>query len=250
VENNFRFLGQYYDEETGLHYNYFRYYDPSIGRYLEADPIGQSGGLNLYAYAGNDPVNAVDPMGLFNYYDYLGSPANQSDERRERDATLYAYENCMYFCKQSYEACKAKCRECIYYYSDDFKTVARYRHSSTSSGGEEGSIRSLHKSVEPLRYAMGSMPQLNEAAETANKGYKINKEIGPHVDNVKTNWDTINETIGFTKDGYPYVKDYDRFEKGREGIRNNAGPGVLKMIPIITNDKLKTPDPLMKQFME
>jgi len=52
VESSLRFPGQYYDQETGLHYNYHRYYDPSIGRFLRADPIGLAGGINLYAYAG------------------------------------------------------------------------------------------------------------------------------------------------------------------------------------------------------
>nr|MDU9044453.1 RHS repeat-associated core domain-containing protein [Candidatus Electrothrix aestuarii] len=64
IENNLRFPGQYYDAETGLHYNWNRYYDPETGRYIAADPIGLGGGMNLYAYVGSDPVNAVDPMGL------------------------------------------------------------------------------------------------------------------------------------------------------------------------------------------
>jgi len=64
VENNFRFPGQYYDEETDLHYNYHRYYDPQTGRYLTPDPIGLAGGINLYPYVDNDPINASDPLGL------------------------------------------------------------------------------------------------------------------------------------------------------------------------------------------
>ncbi len=74
IENNFRFPGQYYDTETGLHYNYFRYYVPNTGRYITPDPIGLYGGINLYAYAGNNPVNWIDPWGLRGLAkNYIGS---------------------------------------------------------------------------------------------------------------------------------------------------------------------------------
>ena len=64
ITNNLRFPGQYYDEETDLHYNWNRYYDPVLGRYLSPDPIGLEGGLNLYGYVNGDPVNGVDLEGL------------------------------------------------------------------------------------------------------------------------------------------------------------------------------------------
>ena len=61
---NLRFPGQYYDAETGTHYNYLRDYDPRTGRYLTADPIGVRGGLNTYAYAEGNPLALADPLGL------------------------------------------------------------------------------------------------------------------------------------------------------------------------------------------
>jgi RHS repeat-associated protein len=59
-----RLPGQRYDKETGLHYNYFRDYDPSIGRYGESDPIGLRAGLNTYSYVLGNPLSNYDPKGL------------------------------------------------------------------------------------------------------------------------------------------------------------------------------------------
>jgi len=59
------FAGQYYDAETDLHYNYFRTYDPSTGRYITSDPIGLDGGINTYLYAYANPTKFIDPTGEF-----------------------------------------------------------------------------------------------------------------------------------------------------------------------------------------
>ncbi|WP_032022560.1 RHS repeat domain-containing protein, partial [Acinetobacter baumannii] len=63
ISNNIRFQGQYFDEETGLHYNRYRYYSPYVGRFVSKDPIGLLGGSNNYAYAPS-PTEWVDPLGL------------------------------------------------------------------------------------------------------------------------------------------------------------------------------------------
>ena len=60
---NHRFVGQYYDDESELHYNRFRYYSPETGQYISHDPIGLLGGLNPYGYLGI-PTAFVDPLGL------------------------------------------------------------------------------------------------------------------------------------------------------------------------------------------
>lgn len=64
ITNNLRFPGQYYDAETGLHYNYYRDYNPITGTYIQADPIGLEGGPHLYVYVANNPINFKDPKGL------------------------------------------------------------------------------------------------------------------------------------------------------------------------------------------
>ncbi|QHM73338.1 RHS repeat-associated core domain-containing protein [Mixta intestinalis] len=63
VHNPLRFQGQYYDKETGLHYNRYRYYNPHSGSFISQDPIGLLDGLNLYSYVPN-PLGWIDPLGL------------------------------------------------------------------------------------------------------------------------------------------------------------------------------------------
>jgi len=64
---NLRYPGQYYDQEDGLNYNYFRDYEPATGRYAQSDPTGLDGGTSTYAYANGSPVSFIDPSGTQAY---------------------------------------------------------------------------------------------------------------------------------------------------------------------------------------
>ena len=89
-----RFPGQYYDAETATHYNYFRDYEPTTGRYEQSDPIGLRGGLNTYGYTHENPIGRFDPDGLessgsnSDYFTCLLNPIDCIEARKCRDEAL------------------------------------------------------------------------------------------------------------------------------------------------------------------
>jgi RHS repeat-associated protein len=90
--NPFRFSTKYFDSETGLYYYGYRYYAPQIQRWTSRDPLGEAGGVNLYAFVGNDPVNAIDPLGLT----ATDTDKITTDYIKEMDASLRADPNLVF----------------------------------------------------------------------------------------------------------------------------------------------------------
>jgi RHS repeat-associated protein len=87
-----RLPGQYFDTETALHYNYFRNYDPQIGRYLESDPVGLKAGVNTYAYVGGNPLSYTDVLGLIRRCMELWSFRDYESKDWSTIQTLYGKE--------------------------------------------------------------------------------------------------------------------------------------------------------------
>ena len=75
---NLRQPGQYYDQESNLYYNFARHYNPQTGRYIESDPLGIVGGLNLYGYANNNPLVYIDPYGLYSWGNFVDDASTAS----------------------------------------------------------------------------------------------------------------------------------------------------------------------------
>jgi len=85
-EFDFRFSTRQFDTETGLIYYGFRYYSPDLGRWMSRDPIGELGGVNLYGFVGNDPVNGFDVLGLKSWWwEDIWTAANNPGQVFDRD---------------------------------------------------------------------------------------------------------------------------------------------------------------------
>jgi RHS repeat-associated protein len=90
LQQNLRFPGQQYEAFGGRHYNHFRDYDPTTGRYVQSDPIGLGGGINTYSYAGGNPLSGIDSDGLATivgapaYGPNFGKPSKEYQEWQKR----------------------------------------------------------------------------------------------------------------------------------------------------------------------
>ncbi|WP_262369932.1 RHS repeat domain-containing protein, partial [Serratia marcescens] len=121
-----RLQGQQYDEESGLHYNRHRYYDPLRGRYITQDPIGLEGGWNLYQYP-LDPIIGIDPLGLKSCAAKIADAAESLNFNRR-----YSYESAYGF--------DAKTNKCNLFVSDVLETAGLNSPKRYVWGIERGPI--------------------------------------------------------------------------------------------------------------
>lgn len=109
----FRYPGQYFDGESGLHYNWWRYYEPETGRYTREDPLGFWGGqANFYSYAQSNPIYAIDPEGLVSIFEYLPKYPDGYDNRRyPKPAWPIEPPYCPFFQIAVWTNCTLECAE-------------------------------------------------------------------------------------------------------------------------------------------
>jgi RHS repeat-associated protein len=157
---NLRFPGQYYDAESGLHYNMARDYNPSTGRYIESDPVGLQAQINTYAYVEGSPVSRTDSQGqddspsLTQQIQYLQDFIQRYNiialselEGQLQTKAVQAYENDNFPLGNQYEQC------------------AGQLHELESQG--YGNLLNWVRAFD------GSQPALLEAADNAEQIYKL-----------------------------------------------------------------------------
>ena len=102
-----RFPGQWFQLEAGLHYNWHRHYDPSLGRYTQRDPLGFVDGPSVYGYAGGSSLQSADPRGLEREIQRCGipkrRPLHQCNSDFPRNLPPKCYQNCA---KKEFSRCR------------------------------------------------------------------------------------------------------------------------------------------------
>jgi len=169
---NLRYPGQYFDAESGLHYNYFRDYEARTGRYVQSDPVGLVGGPNTYSYVEATPLVLIDSVGLTPARASLGRP-NQGICTVVCDGkgNMVPQLNCAGRVSDKYKNCGlGKClAEHEYSHIQDYVDIGHGRICAYGSAGVtvRASPRSFFNQTEQAAYATTIACVLNLLKETS-----------------------------------------------------------------------------------
>jgi RHS repeat-associated protein len=151
---NIRFHSKYYDQESGLNYFYYRYYNPDNGRFINEDPIGFNGGFNMYLFVDNDPVDEIDPLGL--QYSPWGCYGRMMKQKKymikpveDKWRLIFGEDEC-----PEVKECKKKCRKAWDgYYAD---VNSRYA-GKCIKWSLKFMVRFISKLVKPFYFFLGEV---------------------------------------------------------------------------------------------
>ncbi len=201
IDNPLRFQGQYFDAETGLHYNRHRYYNPGTGRFLTPDPIKLAGGLNNYQYVPN-PTGWVDPLGwtsgkgscpgsLSSSESPVGTPTKTSNNPLSPSLETDAHGNEIYYRTLSPEHLnELKANGEIPPTSETFISPSQ-AYSSAYSG------KLIRFTTKP-----GTMEELKKIGVTANSG---TAPLFPDMDQAKKGWKLYNALFKLEGKRKPHI---------------------------------------------
>jgi RHS repeat-associated protein len=167
--------GQYYDAETGLHYNYFRYYDPTTGRYVTPDPIGLEGGINLFSYVAGNPLRFIDPYGKVAIADDIAIGLLA--------AGLYTWTVAYFNSPAGQQIIKDISRSLEQTWGALFAMESKPEKGKACEVGAKGPDEYL-KHKRKLEEALEDLQKLREALEKA-KGPKARREIEEEIRNLE-----------------------------------------------------------------
>lgn len=159
------FSGQYHDEETGLFYNRNRYYDPEVGRYISADPVGLISGFNAFAYAENQPTRFVDPLGLMAHVKVTDIPGQKKDKK---------YEGWSDGSRPDHAGEKERIDPAVQGAVDRAHEKFKTRDDKKDTAGKCAEIEALSKQAKDIRSDLSKKPGWNDLSEEEQNAHVRN----------------------------------------------------------------------------
>ena len=207
IATRYQYAGREWDPDTELYYNRARWYDPQARRFISEDPIGLDGGINLYAYVGNNPLNMVDPYGNWGWLIRLGQWASQTPAGRRASALVQEWGDDALAYAQRYGRQGLAAAQRLYYslrglpalrqqYVDAVGGLADKVPCMRQAGQSSEQIaRALHAERRALGIQFKSLTPPDKLEEIYARNLKLyGDKLGPSIDWLRAagkSWDDI-----------------------------------------------------------